>query len=549
VYQEQLQKADAHFTRDIAATSPDRLAYAYFERGKTRLAKGDYGQAIKDLKEVVRLEPGFAPAYAALGGGYARNRQAYEALVARGRSEYYDNRGEVSVATFTEAIQMDSRRADAWLGRGKAYFGQGKTEYALADLTTAIKLDRNLADALMERGKVSRSLGKKDLALADFNAALKVEPDHIEALFARGAFLSEEGQWDESLSDLDRALQKHPAHLNALAWRAQIYVQKGRYDQALNEAEQILRIAPQNPYPYLIRAMVAVQRNQHAEAVQNLEQGVRLSAVYSKTALRLYDRIIHDRPDLGPAYHGRGIAYYQVGRFQEAIADLTQALTMTIDVPQTKYDRGMAYVRLWKYPEAIDDLEQAFHQKQQFKTTTLSNEQLARIGKESEPQPGGSDKIGGFRQPDAYKNLAWAYYQTGRYDRAGELLGEVTRRDSTDDEAWFFLGLMNVKLGRLQAAVICLSNAERLVPTNSTYKTTHQAVAQKYKKHRDEVLSAQFSDLIFGGVAIIIAGEVADEARCNATPGCQEERLKKRLDDLQRGIANPPSLIEAILGF
>ena len=534
VQQEQLQKADEHFTKEIASTTPARLAYAYFERGKTRLAKGDYEQAIKDLKEVVRLEPGFAAAYVALGAGYAMSNQAYEALVARGHSEYYDNRVEVSIATFTEAIQKDSRRADAWLGRGKAYFSRGKTEYALADLSTAIKLDRNLPDAFLERGKVARSVGKNELALADFNAAIKVNPDHPEALFTRGAFRSEEGQWDEALSDLDHALQEHPAHLNALAWRAQIYVQKGQFDRALNDADQILQVAPQNPYPYLIRAMVAIQQNQHAVAVQYLDQGVRLSAAYSNTALRLYDRILHDRPDLGPAYHGRAVAYYQVGKFQESIADLTQALSMSIDVPQAKYDRGMAYLRIRKYPEAIDDLDQALRQKQQFKTTTLSKEQLARIGTGSEQQPGGPDKIGGLKQPDVHKNLSWAYYQAGRYDRAGELLSEITRRDSNDDEAWFLAGLINLKLGYLQAAVMCLSNAERLVPTNSTYRTTHQTVAQNYRKHRQEALATQFSDLIMNGLAIIIAGDVADEARCNATPGCPEERLKRKLEAIQR---------------
>lgn len=527
--QEQLQQADENFTKQIQAGTPGGLASAYLDRGKTRLTLGEYDHAITDLKEALRLAPGSAAAYVALSACYAKKQQPYEERVARGWSEYYDSRISVAISTFTVAAQLDPRRVDAWWGRSKSYVAQGTTDAALKDLNMVIKLDPRQIEAFFERGKVNRSQGKEDLALDDINHVLRENPDHLEALFQRGDIHGSQGQLDEALGDLNRVLRANPTHFNALVRRAQVHVLKGSLDLALSDAHELLRMNPSSPHPYIVQGIVTFRRNQYAEAVMNFDHGVRMSADYSELALKTYDQLIRDRPEIGSAYHARAVVYYQIGRFQEAIADLDLALTKAVDVPQAEYDRGMAYLRQWKYSEAINDFEQALRQRDQFATTVLSGGQRAQISLGEDSLRGSANNIGGLRDPNIHKNLAWSYYQTGRYERAGEIIGQVAQTNKSDHEAWFFLGMVYAKLGNFKAAIEVVSNASRLAPANSTYQTMVQELAKQQRARDIEGLSAA----ILGGLAIMAASDAIDTAKCDKSPECRERRTKQMLDDME----------------
>ena len=58
---------------------------------------------------------------------------------------------EEAIIAFTAAIEIDPKRAEAYIGRGDAYIGRGETEdnlaAALADYEAALILDETLADA------------------------------------------------------------------------------------------------------------------------------------------------------------------------------------------------------------------------------------------------------------------------------------------------------------------------------------------------------------------------------------------------------------------
>lgn len=76
---------------------------------------------------------------------------------------------EEAVIAFTAAIEIDPKRADAYIGRGDAYIGTGETEdnlnSALNDYTTAMEIDDTnsaawlgIADVYILRGQYDKSL-------------------------------------------------------------------------------------------------------------------------------------------------------------------------------------------------------------------------------------------------------------------------------------------------------------------------------------------------------------------------------------------------------
>ena len=76
---------------------------------------------------------------------------------------------EGAIIAFTAAIEIDTRRAEAYVGRGNAYIGSGETEdnlaAALADYEEALALDEALVNAWLGLAEVYISQGDYEMAL------------------------------------------------------------------------------------------------------------------------------------------------------------------------------------------------------------------------------------------------------------------------------------------------------------------------------------------------------------------------------------------------
>ena len=80
-------------------------------------------------------------------------------------------------------------------------------------------------------------------------------------------------------------------------------------------------------------------------------------------AIAEYDEAIRLRPDYAKAYFGRGNARARLGRHAEAIADYDEAIRLQPDLAEAYYNRGLAYASLGWYEEAIADYDEAIRQR------------------------------------------------------------------------------------------------------------------------------------------------------------------------------------------
>ena len=71
----------------------------------------DYGRAIEDLDNAIRLNPSYSEAFVNRGLAYAHQREH-----------------ERAIADFTMAIRLDPRNAAAYTNRGVAYTAKGERE-------------------------------------------------------------------------------------------------------------------------------------------------------------------------------------------------------------------------------------------------------------------------------------------------------------------------------------------------------------------------------------------------------------------------------------
>ncbi len=62
-------------------------------------------------------------------------------------------------------------------------------------------------------------------------------------------------------------------------------------------------------------------------------------------------------------YYSRGLAYYKIGQYDEAISDFTEALKLKPKHADIYYSRGLAYNKIGQYDKAISDFTEAIKLK------------------------------------------------------------------------------------------------------------------------------------------------------------------------------------------
>lgn len=168
-------------------TDPD-TAQGYFERATGRPA-ADIEAKIADYSAAIRLDPGFARAYARRGGAY----------LAKGDIE-------AGIADCEAAIRLDPTLPDGYYNRAIGRARRGDYAGATEDYSAAIRLDHENARLYLNRGAAYAHLGDMERAIADYTAAIAHAPDFAEAYFNRSIAYASVDNFVGAIEDYARAL-------------------------------------------------------------------------------------------------------------------------------------------------------------------------------------------------------------------------------------------------------------------------------------------------------------------------------------------------------
>jgi tetratricopeptide (TPR) repeat protein len=169
------------------------LSIAYYNRGMSRLNKGEDKQALPDFDQSIRLNPSFVEAYANRGVSYANSGQLDRAI-----------------ADYDEAIRLNPYLAETYADRGVAHSAMGETQRAIEDYDRAIKLDPSLAEAYLNRADALLSEGDYDRAIADSNHAILLEPDLPGGYYNRAVGYAGKGDLVSATIDLRLVVRLFP---------------------------------------------------------------------------------------------------------------------------------------------------------------------------------------------------------------------------------------------------------------------------------------------------------------------------------------------------
>lgn len=213
---------------------------AYTNVGVFLKNQGQIDEAIKCLKEAVRISPDYPAAQNNLGNALARQGKLDEAI-------YH----------YRKAMRLAPEDADAYNNLGAALARQGKTREAIGYILKALKLKPDYPDAENNLGCIYFMAGEYDKAAEHFWKALRLKPDYAEAHNNLGSVLNAQGKLDEAMSHWTEAAKLKPDYLDVHGNLAVAYYSKGNYAAAWREVNTIRRLGG-TPSPGLLQRLQAV---------------------------------------------------------------------------------------------------------------------------------------------------------------------------------------------------------------------------------------------------------------------------------------------------
>lgn len=162
-----------------------------------------------------------------------------------------------AIEKFTEAVKLDAGYAPAYADLASAYalalsyrYDVGIDAYTLAAKSLAmsehaIELDSNLAAGYAARGYLGALIGQDatDVA-ADFDRAAKLQPNDASIPSWRARLLVEQGEVEQAFSEASRAVELDPLAPGRRIALAELSLQLGRYDIAIEESKVATALEP-----------------------------------------------------------------------------------------------------------------------------------------------------------------------------------------------------------------------------------------------------------------------------------------------------------------
>ncbi len=219
----------------MSAEAHDAYLKGLYEWNK-RTEKG-FRSAIKYFEEVLRIQPGYAPAYAGLANsynlmgqyGFARQAEVYP------KAKDYAQR----------AVELDGTLAEAYTALADVEIKYDQDwRSGERDFVRAIQLNANYATAhLWYAEDYLTFAGKTEEAVAEVKKAQEIEPlsPVVGTIVAETYFVAR--NYDETIREAKRVLEMEPTFVPALAQLGMAYEQKGMFPEAIAAFQKGIEIS------------------------------------------------------------------------------------------------------------------------------------------------------------------------------------------------------------------------------------------------------------------------------------------------------------------
>ena len=277
---------------------------AYSEMAYPGHVEGRLDEIRKLSGDLIEADAGLAPAWAA-----------------RARLHLIEGDAEGAVESAEKVIALDREWHEGHILLGVALIDQGDVETGLDRLRGAIDVGEGLSWARAQLATELYDLGRTDEAAAEYRKALDLAPDSPVALNNLGVIYLGRGNYVEAIGLFKRRLEIQPDEFAASNLGFAYFV-LGQMNDAIDAFHDAVDLAPGD----------AVIKQNLAETYEETGD-VETAHHWYGEALNTYDENL---ARMGEAQRGttlaeRAFCAAKLGRLQEALANIDEALTLTPD--------------------------------------------------------------------------------------------------------------------------------------------------------------------------------------------------------------------------
>ena len=228
-----------------------------------------------------------------------------------------------------------------------AVITQATEQNVLATAISTGHIFQDLQDSLstpvrdfLDQGRERLYRGEHERAIEEFSRAIQLKPSDSLAYHERGYTYSKLGKYDRAINDFTQAIQFDPYDASAYNYRGQVYVFLKDYTKAIKDYTQAIVESPADSYDHLLglheRAKAYFDTADYSLAVGDYTQALRVEREHNLAQFGLTQANLINR----------GMSYHELGIYEEAIQDYSEALTLSPNSARTYYLRALSYQKI-----------------------------------------------------------------------------------------------------------------------------------------------------------------------------------------------------------
>lgn len=400
---------------------------------------------------------------------------ALAALATPARADIDNPMTRAVLNVYAQQLSEDPKDYETYLNRANVYYSNNEYLRALSDADNAIKYipekdtDTRMR-ALTLRANIYLQTNRPEDALRDLDATVALDPTSYVNVYLRANTRYTLGQYAAAREDYNRLLRLNPRSTEAMIGLARIAVKENNLGTATQYLDDAVASDPNNADIYVRRANVRRSMGNGSGAVEDIMLALSTDASNARATKLLVDmantdyavviegitRAIEQAPRVAMFVYLR--AYIQQAHFhyKAALADYNTIITQNLNDYRGIY-AGTARCRyaLGQYEQALADIDQALAASPNNAGNHILRARILRaLGRRVDAYSAAARALA-LRPNDtqALIELGLTAYSQEQYGQAADLFGEATMTAEGADAARAYMLRASVLEERLNQPV------------------------------------------------------------------------------------------------
>jgi tetratricopeptide (TPR) repeat protein len=210
-----------------------------------------------------------------LTGWLKHNEPEPDVLWALARQALLLRQYQLSLGTVNQILRQDPYNGEAYYLKGRNYRFMGDTTRSISSYQTALEMNPELERAHLELGVLLLG-GGDETGLRYLRNALAINDSSAAAHYALGKYYQDRGDLTEAVTLYEELINRHPQNGDALYNLATIWYGTDSVEKALRLFHLVTQVEPARASGYFGKGLCAAHLGRSEQALGFLEQALRL---------------------------------------------------------------------------------------------------------------------------------------------------------------------------------------------------------------------------------------------------------------------------------